>query len=198
MTALPPDIHAEAEALHAGPDRGYHGWRHPRALLTLLDEVRGRLHDPLAVEAAILFHDAVYEPRAGDNEARSAVLARDRLAERLAPETLDRAVRMIEATERHRVPDGIGAAEAADLRIFLDMDLSILGADTERFDAYEAGVRHEYREVPEALFRSGRSRILAGFLARERLFLSDWGRQRFEAAARANLGRSIAALEGAA
>jgi predicted metal-dependent HD superfamily phosphohydrolase len=77
---------------------------------------------------------------------------------------------------------------------FLDMDLSILGATAADFDAYEAGVRHEYREIPEALFRAGRAAILEGFLARERLYFSDWGRARFEAAARDNLKRSIARL----
>ena len=77
------------------------------------------------------------------------------------------------------------------MSIFLDMDLSILGASAEAFDAYEAGVRHEYRDVPEAAFRSGRAAILEGFLARDRLYLSDWGWARFEARARENLRRSI-------
>jgi predicted metal-dependent HD superfamily phosphohydrolase len=78
--------------------------------------------------------------------------------------------------------------------MFLDMDLSILGAPQADFDAYEAGVRHEYREVPDTAFRAGRATILEGFLARDTLYFSDWGRARFEAAARENLKRSVAAL----
>ena len=179
---------------HDGAERGYHGWSHPQALLRLLGEVSGDLSDAVAVEAAILFHDAIYEPRAADNEARSATLAVETLAGRLPAETMARAVRLIEATARHAVPDGLSAPEAADMAMFLDMDLSILAAGEAAFDAYEAGVRHEYREVPEAEFRAGRAGILSGFARRTHLFLSPWGQDRFDAAARANLRRSIARL----
>src|SRR4051812_28219094 len=57
--------------LHTGPERGYHAWSHPLALLKLFEQVRDRLHDPLAVYCAIVLHDAIYEPRRPDNEARS-------------------------------------------------------------------------------------------------------------------------------
>ena len=55
-------------------------------------------------------------------------------------------------------------------------------------------MREEYAFVPEPIFRAGRRRILQGFLERPVLYFSDWGRDRFEVAARANLTRSIAAL----
>ncbi len=180
--------------LHSGPDRGYHGWSHPLALLKWFEEVAEHLHDPLAVYAAILLHDAIYEPRATDNEARSAVLATDMLRGEVPEETLAKTVRLIEATAKHAIPAGLPTPEAADMALFLDMDLSILGASSAVFDAYEAGVRHEYRDIPEAAFRAGRAQILEGFLARKSLYFSDWGRARFEMAARANVRRSIAAL----
>ena len=180
--------------LHRGPDRGYHGWTHPLALLDLWKEVRDGLDDPLAVRCAILLHDAVYEPRAADNEARSAALAAEMLDGVVPPETLARTVRLIEATAKHAIPDNLPADEHGDMAMFLDMDLAILAAPQAEFDAYEAGVRHEYREVPEAAFRAGRARILEGFLARDALYLSPWGRAAFEAGARANLDRSIRRL----
>lgn len=180
--------------LHRGPDRGYHGWTHPLALLDLWKDVRDGLDDPLAVRCAILLHDAVYEPRAADNEARSAALAAEMLDGVVPPETLARTVRLIEATAKHAIPDNLPADEHGDMAMFLDMDLAILAAPQAEFDAYEAGVRHEYREVPEAAFRAGRARILEGFLARDALYLSPWGRAAFEAGARANLDRSIRRL----
>ncbi len=180
--------------LHRGPDRGYHGWTHPLALLDLWKDVRDGLDDPLAVRCAILLHDAVYEPRAADNEARSAALAAEMLDGVVPPETLARTVRLIEATAKHAIPDNLPADERGDMAMFLDMDLAILAAPQAEFDAYEAGVRHEYREVPEAAFRAGRARILEGFLARDALYLSPWGRAAFEAGARANLDRSIRRL----
>ena len=184
----------EIRGLHAGPDRGYHGWSHPLALLALHAEVEPLLHDPEAVRCAILLHDAIYEPRRIDNESRSAALAARMLEGMVPDDTLARTIRLIEATARHAIPADLPGAEAADMALFLDMDLSILGASPSDFDAYEAGVRHEYREVPEAVFRHGRAAILEGFLARDALYLSDWGRTRFEVAARENLKRSIAKL----
>jgi predicted metal-dependent HD superfamily phosphohydrolase len=76
---LDDDLLNRIADLHSGPDRGYHGWSHPLALLALWDEVQDRLDDPLAVRCAILLHDAIYEPRAGDNETRSAALATEML-----------------------------------------------------------------------------------------------------------------------
>lgn len=184
----------EIRGLHAGPDRGYHDWSHPLALLALHAELEPRLHDPEAVRCAILLHDAIYEPRRADNESRSAALAARMLEGVVPAETLARTIRLIEATARHAIPADLASDEAADMALFLDMDLSILGASPRDFDAYETGVRHEYREIPEAAFRHGRAAILEGFLARDALYLSDWGRARFEAPARENLGRSIAKL----
>ena len=185
---------AHIRALHAGPARAYHGWSHVEALLALFDEVRGDLHDPLAVRAAILLHDAVYDAHAGDNEARSAALAADLLGGLLPPATLARTVRLIEATAAHAIPPGLDSDEAGDMARFLDMDLSILGAPEATFDRYEAGVRAEYAYVAEPAFRAGRAAILERFLARAPLFFSPWGRARFENEARDNLRRSIAAL----
>jgi predicted metal-dependent HD superfamily phosphohydrolase len=88
----------QIRALHTGPDRGYHGWSHPCALLALLAEVEAGLDDPAAVRCAILMHDAIYEPRRGDNESRSAALAAEMFGGVLPQASLDRALRMIEAT----------------------------------------------------------------------------------------------------
>jgi predicted metal-dependent HD superfamily phosphohydrolase len=183
-----------ARRLHGGPERGYHAWSHPKALLALLPEVRGRLNDPLAVECAIILHDAIYDPKRTDNEARSAALAREMLDSVVDAASVQRAVHLIEATEHHAVPEGVSADEADDMRIFLDLDLSILGANAADFDRYEAGVRHEYRHVPDADFRLGRAAVLDRFLRREALYLSSWGRERFESQARRNLARSLTAL----
>ncbi|MDI1366307.1 MAG: HD domain-containing protein [bacterium] len=185
---------AEIAELHSGPDRGYHGWSHPLALLRLFTETEGAQNDPLAVYCAILLHDVIYEPRRSDNEARSAALAETMLKGVIPDDSLGRAIRLIEATARHAIPTDLPEDEAADMARFLDMDLSILAAPIDIFDAYEAGVRHEYRDVPEEAFRQGRAAILEGFLAREALYLSDWWRTRFEAKARENLKRSIARL----
>jgi len=191
---LPEALLDHIRDLHSGPDRGYHGWTHPLALLALLPEVEDQLTDALAVRCAILLHDAIYEPRRADNETRSAELARELLHGVIAQASLDRTIALIEATKAHAIPANLSPDDAADMAIFLDMDLSILAASEEAFDAYEAGVRHEYREVPDTLFRAGRAAILESFLDRDRLYMSPWGLERFESGARLNLRRSINAL----
>jgi predicted metal-dependent HD superfamily phosphohydrolase len=194
---LNDDLLNRIRDFHSGPDRGYHGWSHPLALLDLFAQVEVRLDDPLAVRCAILMHDAIYEPRAKDNEARSAVLAADLLKDSVPPGSLARTIRLIEATAKHAIPEDLPADERADMAKFLDMDLAILAAPEAEFDAYEDGVRHEYRDIPEAAFRAGRAAILENFLAREALYMSDWGREAFEARARVNLARSIRRLREA-
>jgi predicted metal-dependent HD superfamily phosphohydrolase len=76
---------------------------------------------------------------------------------------------LIDATERYLAPNDLTAEEAGDWRIFLDMDLSILGGDAVALNHYEAGMRPEHPHVPEALFPPGRAAILERFLARDRL-----------------------------
>lgn len=195
--AIAPAVMAELRRRHAEPQRAYHTWQHVSELLGLLDDCRAALSDPAAVELAILFHDAVYDPAAKDNEAQSARLLEMALLGAVQPATLARAAQMVRATALHAVPDGLGAEERDDLARFLDMDLAILAAPAARFDEYEAQVRREYAHVGDDAFRTGRAAVLRRFLDRDALYLSDWGRDRFEAAARANCARSLARLEGA-
>lgn len=191
---IAPALKAELSALYRAGDRHYHGITHIEALLSLLDEYHSALSDPAAVEAAIWFHDAIYDSRAKDNETRSADLAREKLAGNVSNERLDRIARMIEATATHTIPDIEPAAARRDAALLLDMDLSILGTAPETFDAYEAAVRREYAWVEQPLWIAGRGAVLKTFLDREHIFHTDIFRDRFEKQARANLQRSIDTL----
>jgi predicted metal-dependent HD superfamily phosphohydrolase len=169
--------------------RHYHGPAHLRDCLARLDEspAAGNVRD--MAEAALWYHDVVYRPGAPDNEARSAELAWSALVEGGAPTaTADEVARLVRLTD-HAVPpeDPAGA-------LVCDVDLSILGRRGEEFEAYERGIREEYREVPEPLYRAGRARVLSGFLARDPLFRTEHFRRRYEAAARRNLRRSVTSL----
>jgi predicted metal-dependent HD superfamily phosphohydrolase len=191
---IDPEMKAELSALYRAPERHYHGLSHIEALLALAREYRTALSDPDAVEAAIWFHDAIYDSRRSDNETRSAQLALEKLAGRADPERLGRIARMVEATATHALPDLGNEAADRDAAFFLDLDLSILGAGPAEFDAYEAAVRLEYGWVDEKAWRAGRAAVLEKFLARPHIFDTGAFRQRFEAQARQNLTRSLAAL----
>ena len=188
---IDPALKAELKALHSGADRHYHGLRHVEELLRLAGEYRGELTDPDAVEAAIWFHDAIYDSRKTDNELRSAALARERLSGRVEPKRLRHIIGMIEATAGHELPEFDDPAASWDAALFLDMDLSILGAPRDIFDAYEDAVRREYHWVAEADWRAGRRAVLERFLTRAYLFHTDLFRATLEIRARENLLHSL-------
>jgi predicted metal-dependent HD superfamily phosphohydrolase len=163
-------------------------------MLALAGHYRASLHDPEAVEAAIWFHDAIYDSRTKDNEAKSAALAEKKLAGRTDEQRLGRITAMIIATATHELPHFGDEHFDHDAALFLDMDLAILGAAPDAFDAYEQAVRREYGWVEEPMWRAGRSAVLKNFLARPHIFHTKEFRQRFEAQARQNMARSIEAL----
>ena len=142
---------------------------------------------------AVLFHDAVYEAGKSDNEARSAQLAREAIAQWLPQARIDaeRVAALVLATARHGKlrPHEVDA----DAALFLDCDMAILGSEPARFDAYDQGIAREYRgRVPGWLFQFNRRRFLRGLLERERIFLSPFFHARLDAPARANLRRALA------
>jgi len=185
----------ELSALYRAEGRHYHNLAHIEAMLALAGDYRALLGDPEAVEAAIWFHDAIYDSKAKDNEARSAALAEKKLAGRTEAERLDRIGAMILATATHQLPRFDNDAATRDASLFLDMDLSILGAAPDAFDAYERAVRREYGWVEEPMWRAGRSAVMTSFLARPHIFHTDEFRQRFEPQARMNMARSLETLQ---
>jgi predicted metal-dependent HD superfamily phosphohydrolase len=186
---------------HREQHRRYHGLRHVCWLLRHVDElaVTEPVADLPAVVVAACFHDAVYDPKAADNEAASARLARRELARFGWPEPRVEAVAaMIEATAGHigDVEPSAGAAPVVptDLAVLLDADLAILGAPPNAYDAYVNGVRAEYSHLDDAAWRAGRAAVIERLLARDPLFLTPTGRQRWEARARANLTAELATV----
>ena len=75
-----------------------------------------------------------------------------------------------------------------------DADLSVLGADDDRYDRYVADVRAEYAHVTDEAWSEGRRRVLRTFLDRSKIFHTEAGRERWEAAARTNISRELSSL----
>nr|WP_054664506.1 hypothetical protein [Stenotrophomonas acidaminiphila] len=189
---LPADQLAEIEAAHAQPPRAYHNFGHVQALLQHHRDVAAGpgWRQPREVALAMLYHDAVYEAGRGDNEARSAMMARAAIARWLPDAGVDaeRVAALIELTARHGHVRGDELD--ADAALFLDADMAILGAPPDVFDAYDRGIAEEYRgKVPGLLFRLNRRRFLKGVLAQPRIFFSDFFHARYDAQARENLRR---------
>ncbi len=178
-------------AAWAEPQRKYHTLQHLGECLALFERSRALAEHPAEVEMALWFHDAVYEVRGQDNEARSAAWAQaELLAAGVAAAASGRIVGHIMATCHAALPAG------GDQQLLVDIDLSILGAPRPRFLEYEAQVRAEYGWVPGWLFRRKRREILKEFLARQPIYGTPLIRDDIEGRARENLAHSIAALGG--
>jgi predicted metal-dependent HD superfamily phosphohydrolase len=177
-------------AAHAEPARAYHTLDHVLDCLTQLDESGAASSERDPVEAAIWFHDVVYDPHRTDNEARSAEwAARTLRAAGVGEGIVQRIGDLIRMTTHTSPPDDRQGA------LLCDVDLSILGRDAHRFDEYERRIRQEYAWVPEPLYRAGRARILSAFEKRESIYQTEYFRHRYERPARANLRRALARLQ---
>jgi predicted metal-dependent HD superfamily phosphohydrolase len=175
---------------YSGPGRHYHNLHHVAEMLRLLEDFERDTVDYAAVRFAAWFHDAVYDTRSGTNEEESAALAGLALGELgVPPDVVEAARRLILATKRHEAE-----GDVADLGLFLDADLSILGAEAETYLAYSGAIRREYSWVPDAAYREGRLKVLTNFLGRGRLYYTGRLADRFEARARINLSSEIRAL----
>jgi predicted metal-dependent HD superfamily phosphohydrolase len=171
------------------PHRHYHGVDHLRDCLEQLDNAPATRAARDLAETALWFHDAVYVPRASDNEARSAEWAARALAQAGVPEA-----RAQEVTRLVRLTDHARPAEDPLGALVCDVDLSILGRPPAEFAEYERRIRAEYDRVPEPFYRTGRASVLAGLLAREPLYRTEHFRALYEVAARRNLKHSMESL----
>lgn len=185
----PAPIFAALAERYGEPHRAYHTLAHVARCLWELDHARLLAERADEVELALWFHDAIYDPHASDNEARSAAWAARWLdAGGVAAESVARVAALIQATDHRASPP------PGDASLVVDVDLTILGAPEEEFDAYERQIRREYAFLPEPAFRAGRRGVLERFLARPRLYATPLFHARYEQAARANLARSLARL----
>lgn len=193
---LPEGLVAALEAAYAQPPRAYHHVGHVHEVLAHWADVAAGpgWERPCETFLAVLYHDAIYEPGKRDNETRSAAFATGEIARWLPDAGIDtaRVVELVALTARHgRLQPGDVDGEAA---LFLDCDMAILAAASERFDAYDRQIAQEYRgTMPAWLFRHNRRKFLKAVLMSSRIYLSEFFHNRFEATARANIARLLKA-----
>lgn len=185
-----PEMYRRLEDAYSEPQRHYHTADHIAECLAEFDAVRHLAESPALVEAALWFHDAVYDSHASDNERRSAALATRFFTSNGVPGP--QCVRLhahIMATLHRTEPSDV------DARLVVDIDIAILGRDEATYDAFERAVREEYRWVPAMIYRQKRAKVLRAFLDRPSVYATPAFRAEYEYAARNNLERTIAALE---
>lgn len=179
------EVYAEIAERYSEPHRHYHTLAHISACVYELEQLAltGDLRARIAL--AIWFHDVIYNSLAQDNELRSAQLFQQKaIAAGMSPALIQEVSTMIEATKTHEAPSGPNARAT---RLFLDIDLAILGASPARFRTYDKAIRKEYAEIPAAIYGRERKNVLRSFLDRPNLFSTPEFHQKYEQQGRENL-----------
>ena len=180
---------AAVVAAWSEPHRRYHDLRHLAAVLGLVGELAADATDPDAVRLAAWYHDVVYDPRRGDNEAVSAERARAGLRGLVPAERVEEVARLVLLTAGHDpAPDDANGA------VLCDADLAVLAGPPEAYAAYASAVREEYGHLSDAEFTAGRTAVLEHLLALPALYRLPAVAAGWTPRARANLAAELALL----
>ena len=180
--------------------RAYHTLEHLTEMFGYFSEHEAKLANPELVAMAIFFHDIVYDPRAAPpaNENDSA-----REFERFALEVQSASARhLLDSRSVVQVSQWISQTathacdpkDSSDCRLFMDMDMAILGQSRRRYRRYTAQVQHEFSHIPVALYAAARSTFLVQLATQASIFATDAFRRKYEAQARSNIAFEIKQL----
>ena len=200
-TAPADDVRRTAEDLlerWTRPERRFHNLKHLVDVLARVDELDEEAHHPELVRLAAWYHGAVFDSaerkayanKGGEDEAASAVLAREQLTGLGVPEkNAQRVAALVQALVRHS-PD----PHDIDCAVLCDADLAMLATEPQRYKAYLHDVRAEYAHLPLEDYLRARVRILHKLLARPSLFVSPLA-QPWEEPARQNVSAELQRIE---
>ena len=177
-------VWTELSTLYTKAHRHYHHLGHIASSLAEFDATGS---NKSLIEGAIWFHDVIYDPKRGDNEAASIAWFLDATLSWLDPQAAAAITRLIEATD-FRLP----LSDDPDSSLMVDIDLAILSASAETYDDYCQAIRREYAHVSDEAFREGRAKVMAGFLERP-IYRTEWFIGR-EVRARENIARELSRL----
>jgi len=171
-------------AFYCQPHRFYHKITHILSLFRYAQALPSPLSPYLSL--AIWFHDVIYDPKAKDNEEKSAELLKSFGEEAGLGSSLDRPMEWVLATKSHQERTGDWEEKA-----LLDLDLGVLGGSEEDYRRYRVGIYQEYAWVGETEYRRQRAKVLQAFLARSQLYHLPLFQGIWDSSARLNLSHEI-------
>lgn len=184
------DTYQQLVRAYTEPHRHYHTAAHIDACLHHFDSVKSLAQAPATLEMALWFHDAVYQTQSTQNEQNSADWAVQFLQQaEVAADPCHQVHQLIMATAAHTIHND------EDTALMIDIDLAILGQDTQTFTNFETQIRQEYAWVTIAEYCRRRSQILETFAQRPHLYQTAYFQERYEALARSNLQTAIQRLQ---
>ena len=185
---IPEEMYQEICRLYSIPKRFYHTFAHIEEVLLHYHNLKEEWEHPIEVFLAFLYHDAIYEYGAKDNEEKSARIAHREIQKYFPQRNID--IELVMQLIRHTANHGQLKRDALNReeQLFLDCDMSILGSAPTRFREYEQQIEQEYTQVyPKLLYRMGRKKFRRTLLKAERIFFSEEFHNRYDAQARINL-----------
>lgn len=185
---------SDLDRRYAEPHRHHHTVLHVNTVVRDVLDLAGALDlDPderRVLMLAACAHDVIYDVVPGQDEENSAAWARAHLnAAGIDGAVSDRVEVLVLSTKDHRVVDGDLA-----MAVLHDADIAVLGAPPEVYDRYASHIRAEFSQVPDEVWRFGRTHVLQSLMSSDPMFVTAVGRDRWESQARANLSRELAAF----
>lgn len=177
----------ELHLKYTDKSRHYHNLKHLENMLLLLDKVVDQVSNIDTLLFSIFYHDIVYKATKTDNEHQSALLF-ERHIGKTSFENISASILQIELTKEHLL------SEDGDTNILMDLDLSILGSNTEDYDKYQRSIRKEYSIYPDFMYKKGRIKVLKSMLDAGPIFKTDYFKYKFENQARVNLAEELKGL----
>lgn len=182
----------ELEKKYSEKHRYYHTLNHIESLINLIEDYKEKISDIHYIFFSVWYHDAIYNTLKKNNEEKSSALAAKRLKDLNVDNlTVNKIKMLIISTKNHLTNPEI---DNFDAKLFLDCDLSILGANIERYKQYMNEIRLEYSIYPDLLYNKGRIKVLEHFLNMSRIYKTDEIYERFEKQARENLKYELETL----
>ena len=179
----------EIEFQYSQKERHYHNLEHLDNMFSELELVKSNISNFSNISFSVFYHDVIYNATSKLNEEKSAGLAKERLQEMsVEQKSIDQIYDQISATKSHQ------KSIDEDINYFLDVDLSILGKDTQTYLDYTKKIRKEYSIYPDLLYNPGRKKVLKYFLDLENIFKTDYFKNKYENQAKINLEYELTTL----
>lgn len=173
---------------YSEPHRRYHTLEHINHLLAQLASAldSGGMKASPELLFSALYHDFVYDPRASDNEEKSAEAVCFLIQDCGHALSSAKIREMILATKHS------GNYEDCDseTKLLLDADMSILAVNEASYLQYVQKVRAEYADVPDPVWKHHRVLFLKKCLQLKQIFYSPFF-SRLEVQARSNISGEI-------
>lgn len=188
----PAAIYRVLTRFYGQPHRHYHTLAHVEDCLREADAFQAAEPAFLsaemwyAVELALWFHDVIHQPRAEDNEERSADVFDAIASAAMVPPPFIAAVRRLILATKLDSP-----SPTVEEQVIIDCDLSSLGYAPALFRRSGIAIRKEYGFVSDKDFAETRRATFLRLSQRPGIFRTEFMRQRYEQQARANLAAAL-------